>query len=100
MTVAERYKVDVEAIIAKRYDNGGDYWASADGRLAVGHPFSTLACTLMLSELGGDLSNPILLKVLPISFLKHGGKRGDLGSLQLERFIPVIQLLLLGSFAD
>ena len=60
MTVAERYRVDVEAIIAKRYDNGGDYWASADGRLAVGHPFSTLACTLMLSELGVDLSNPIL----------------------------------------
>jgi hypothetical protein len=60
MTVAIQYRADVEAIIAKRYDNGGDYWASADGRLAVNHPFSTLGSTLMLSELGVNLSNPIL----------------------------------------
>jgi hypothetical protein len=60
MTVACQYKADIEAIIAKRYDNGGDYWATADGRLAVNHPFSTLACTLMLNELEVDLSNPIL----------------------------------------
>lgn len=60
MAVSIQYKADVEAIIAKLYDNGGDYWASANGRLAVGHPFSTLACALMLSELGVDLSTPIL----------------------------------------
>lgn len=60
MTVPIRYKVDVEAIMAKRHDNGGDYWDSADGRLVVGHPFSTLACVLMLSELGVELSNLIL----------------------------------------
>jgi hypothetical protein len=60
VTVAIQYKADIEAIIAKRYDNGGDYWASADGRLAVNHPFSTLACALMLSELGVNRSNPIL----------------------------------------
>ena len=60
MTVATQYKVDIEAIIAKRYDNGGDYWASADGRLAVNHPFSTLGSTLMLSELGVELSNQVL----------------------------------------
>jgi hypothetical protein len=58
--IAVQYKADIEAILAKRYDNGGDYWATADGRLAVGHPFSTLACALMLSELGVDLSNPVL----------------------------------------
>lgn len=60
MTDAIQYKSDVETIIAKRYDNGGDYWASADGRLAVSHPFSTLVCALMLSELGVNLSNPVL----------------------------------------
>lgn len=60
MAVAIQYKADVKAIIAKRYDNGGDYWASSDGRLAIGHPFSTLACALMFSELGVGLSNPIL----------------------------------------
>jgi hypothetical protein len=60
MIVTAQYKVDVEAIMAKRYDNGGDYWASADGRLVINHPFSTLASALMLSELGVDHSNPIL----------------------------------------
>lgn len=60
MAVAIQYKADVEAIIAKRYDNGGDYWTSSDGRLAIGHPFSALACALMFSELGVELSNPIL----------------------------------------
>ncbi len=60
MTVAIQYKADVETIISKRYDNGGDYWASSDGRLAIGHPFSALACALMFSELGVELSNPIL----------------------------------------
>lgn len=60
MSAAVQYKADVEALIAKRYDKGGDYWATADGRLAVNHPFSTLACSLMLYELGVALSNPVL----------------------------------------
>ena len=42
---------DVEAVLARRRDNGGDYWASADGRLAVGAPFSTLTSLLILHEL-------------------------------------------------
>jgi len=41
----------VEAVLARRRDNGGDYWASADGRLAVGAPFSTLTSLLILHEL-------------------------------------------------
>jgi len=60
MTIANQHKHDIEAILAKRYDNGGDYWASKDGRLAVGHPFSTLTCVLMLTELGLELSNDVL----------------------------------------
>lgn len=51
---------DIEAILARRYDNGGDYWASSDGRVGVGSPFSTLECVLMLSDLGIDASDTIL----------------------------------------
>lgn len=38
-------------MLARRHDNGGDYWTSADGRLAVGSPFSTLGSLLILHEL-------------------------------------------------
>ena len=43
---------DVESVLARRHDNGGDFWASADGRLGVGSPFSTLESLLILHELG------------------------------------------------
>jgi hypothetical protein len=49
--VSKSHKRDVEAILARRHDNGGDYWASADGRLSVGEPFSTLTSLLLLHEL-------------------------------------------------
>ena len=42
---------DVEAVLARRHDNGADYWASADGRLCVGEPSSTLNSLLILHEL-------------------------------------------------
>lgn len=51
MAVAKRYLPDVEAVLARRHDNGGDHWASADGRLGVGDPFSTLTSLLILHEL-------------------------------------------------
>ncbi len=43
---------DVDAILARRYDNGGDYWGTADGRIYVGNPFSTISSLGMLYELG------------------------------------------------
>lgn len=43
---------DVEAILARRHDNGGDYWSTPDGRLYKGSPFSTLTSLLVLHELG------------------------------------------------
>ncbi len=43
---------DIEAILAKRFDNGADYWATSDGRIYVGNPFSTLSSLGMLHELG------------------------------------------------
>jgi hypothetical protein len=49
--VSKKYQPDVDAILTKRHDNGADYWASADGRLLVGDPFSTLTALLLLHEL-------------------------------------------------
>lgn len=49
--IQDKYQKDIEAVLARRYDNGGDYWASADGRLAVGSPFSTLESLQILHEL-------------------------------------------------
>ena len=49
--VSKEYRSDVEAVLARRHDNGGDYWASADGRLGVGEPFSTVTSLLLLHEL-------------------------------------------------
>ncbi len=43
-----------------RQNNGGDYWATSDGRIGVGSPFSTLECVSMLSDLGMSQSHPIL----------------------------------------
>lgn len=49
---AGRNAADIAAIVAERGRNGGDFWASADGRLGVGEPFSTLSSLMMLHELG------------------------------------------------
>lgn len=43
---------DVDRILARRHDSGGDFWATPDGRLDVGSPFSTLTSLLVLRELG------------------------------------------------
>lgn len=60
MAVAKQYQSDVEAILTKRHDNGGDYWTTPDRRLSKGSAFSTLNCAFMLLELGMDLSEPVL----------------------------------------
>lgn len=60
MPVSKQYQQDVSLILSKRHDNGGDYWATGDGRWGVGSPFSTLDCVLMLHELGMPRSDPIL----------------------------------------
>jgi len=49
--VSKKYQADIDAILTRRHDNGGDYWASADGRLGVGDPFSTLTSLVILHEL-------------------------------------------------
>ncbi len=42
---------DIDALLVKRYDNGADYWATPDGRIYVGSPFSTLSSLGVLHEL-------------------------------------------------
>jgi len=60
MGVLKSFQRDVDAILAKRQDNGGDFWATADGRWGVGSPFSTFDCVLILTELGVARNNPVL----------------------------------------
>ncbi len=46
-----RHQPDIDAVLARRHDNGADFWATADGRLGVGEPFSTLSSLMILHEL-------------------------------------------------
>lgn len=62
------YQPDIEAILAKRYDNGADYWTTPDKRLSKGGPFSTLSSTLLLLELGMNPSDPLLCDVAELIF--------------------------------
>lgn len=61
------YQSDIEAIIARRYDNGADLWATDDKRICKGSPFSTVESLLMLSELG-ETSSPIIKDATDLLF--------------------------------
>lgn len=37
----DQQQYDIEQIIAHRYDNGGDLWATPDKKLLKGAPFTT-----------------------------------------------------------
>lgn len=67
MTAAQ-YKSDVDAILARRYDLGGDYWTTPDRRLLNGGVLSAAASALMLLELGMAPSDPILQHVAGLFF--------------------------------
>lgn len=58
--MTKQYESDIEEIIAKRYDNSGDLWATPDKRIGKGSPFSTLGSMIMLIELG--FTNSQLMK--------------------------------------
>ncbi len=68
MAVEERYRSDVEAILARRHDNGGDYWTTPDKRLLKGSPFSALGSAHLLLELGMEPSEPVLREVADMFF--------------------------------
>lgn len=63
-----QYQSDIQAILAKRYDNGADYWTTPDRRLIKGSPFTTLDCAYMLTELGMDRAEPILKETADLIF--------------------------------
>ncbi|MDF2950078.1 MAG: hypothetical protein K0R07_2127 [Sedimentibacter sp.] len=60
MVIKKQYQSDIEMIMAKRHDNGGDYWTTPDRRLIKGSPFNTLNCAFLLLELGMDRTEPVL----------------------------------------
>ena len=64
------YEADIQYILAKRHEPGGDYWATADGRLMKGSPFTTLDCALMLVDLGMDRDDPVLRGTAELIFSK------------------------------
>lgn len=45
------YKEDLKKILATRYDNGADFWATPDERIGIEKPISTLTALLIMSEL-------------------------------------------------
>jgi hypothetical protein len=59
---------DIDAILAKRHDNGADYWATPDGRLIKGSPFTTLDCAYMLADLGLDRSDLVMQETIGLIF--------------------------------
>ncbi|MBI4922101.1 MAG: prenyltransferase [Devosia nanyangense] len=61
-------RADIGVLLAQRHANGGDHWASADGRWGVGSPFSTLDCGLMLAELGLKAPDPVARGIADLVF--------------------------------
>jgi len=88
MAVAQKYQGDVEAILARRYDNGWDYWITPDRRLLKDSPFSTLQSAKLLLELGMEPSEPILKDVVELIFGAWGGKTGALSCTRRARYVP------------
>jgi hypothetical protein len=74
MAIPDIYRPDAEAVLARRYDNGADYWTTPDRRLMKGSPFTTLESALLLLELGMEPSDPLLRDVAGLIF---GGWRED-----------------------
>lgn len=76
MAVRAQYQSDVDAILARRHDNGADHWATPEGSLSKGSPFTTLDCALLLSDLGLDTTEPVLAGVADLIFgaLREDGR--------------------------
>lgn len=55
-----KYSDDIAYILSNSCDNGAEFWATPDGNLMKGGPFSTLESAYMLTELGLDIAHPML----------------------------------------
>ena len=64
------YESDIQYILAKRHDLGHDFWATPDGRLMKGSPFTALECAMMLIDLGMDRDDPVLRGTAELIFSK------------------------------
>lgn len=60
MAIEEKYMQDAEMILSHRSDNGADLWATPDGNLIKGAPFSTIGSMRLLAELGLDKTDQVL----------------------------------------
>lgn len=60
MEVRPEFGADAAAILARRHDNGADYWATPDLGLIKGGPFSTLGAARLLVEFGVEATDPVL----------------------------------------
>lgn len=103
MAAGQQHLPDIAAILAKRHDNGADYWATADKRLSKGSPFTTLDCVYMLWELGLDPSTAVLRGAVELIWsawredgrssgchrLVIGRRAGAVGSVPLRHRDPV-----------
>ena len=54
------YSADIAYILERSRDNGAELWATPEGNLIKGGPFSTLEAAYILAELGQDTSHPAL----------------------------------------
>ena len=68
MAVNELYRSDVDAILARRYDQGAGLWTTPDKRLIKGSPFSTIGSALLLLKLGMEPDDPVLGDVAELIF--------------------------------
>jgi hypothetical protein len=54
------FAADIEHVLYHSRDNGAAFWATPEGNLIKGGPFSTLEAAYILTELGLDVSHPAL----------------------------------------
>lgn len=62
------YQDDIQTILSHRHDNGADFWATPDGRIQKGSPFTTLECACLLAELGVSPAEPTLKETAALIF--------------------------------
>ncbi len=60
MSIQYKNSPDIEVLLSHAHDQGADLWATPEGSLITGAPFSTLDCALMLVELGLMPEDPLM----------------------------------------
>jgi hypothetical protein len=75
------WQSDIDSILARRNDNGADFWATPDGRIYVGNPYSTIASLCMLHELGVGRG---ITRPSPVASRRSWGARGGAAASRTE----------------